>query len=236
MRANFASHLETKVPESGGRMERHTIQDAWSPVWSFHSLCWFGEPCHRLVLVHCAVHSTQPSTRTFPEHFMLPSADKLYGDADFIFQQDLHRPTLPKEPKPGSMTIVSLCNYCVISCNILIFWNPVFVGFMSWKPKLCTNKQLNTWNRLSCGPWIYNLWKFNVLNGIMEINKLFHDILIFWKGSVGLLSEFTLSQTKGSVHFRPTKQPQKACFLLEHTDPFQKFEYHGKFNYFRNST
>ncbi len=25
----------------------------------------------------------------FLEHFMLPSADKLYGDADFIFQQDL---------------------------------------------------------------------------------------------------------------------------------------------------
>ncbi len=23
------------------------------------------------------------------EHFILPSADKLYGDADFIFQQDL---------------------------------------------------------------------------------------------------------------------------------------------------
>ncbi len=31
----------------------------------------------------------QPSTRKFLEHFMLPSADKLYGDADFIFQQDL---------------------------------------------------------------------------------------------------------------------------------------------------
>ena len=28
MRANVASHLETKVPESGGRVERHTIQDA----------------------------------------------------------------------------------------------------------------------------------------------------------------------------------------------------------------
>ena len=26
--AKFASHLETKVPESGGRAERHTIQDA----------------------------------------------------------------------------------------------------------------------------------------------------------------------------------------------------------------
>lgn len=28
MRANFASHLETKDPEYGGRMERHTLQDA----------------------------------------------------------------------------------------------------------------------------------------------------------------------------------------------------------------
>ncbi len=36
------------------------------------------------------VHSqqSQSSTRKFV-HFMLPSADKLYGDADFIFQQDL---------------------------------------------------------------------------------------------------------------------------------------------------
>ena len=28
MRANFASHLETKVPESGERLERHRMQDA----------------------------------------------------------------------------------------------------------------------------------------------------------------------------------------------------------------
>ncbi len=31
----------------------------------------------------------QPSTWKCLEHFMLSSADKLYGDADFIFQQDL---------------------------------------------------------------------------------------------------------------------------------------------------
>ncbi len=64
----------------------------WTPVWSFHSQWWFGLPCHLLVLVHCVFwspQSTQPSTRKFLEHFMLPSADKLYGDADFIFQQDL---------------------------------------------------------------------------------------------------------------------------------------------------
>ncbi len=92
MKVNFAFNLEIKVPESGGRVERHRIHVAWSPVWSFHSQWWFGLPCHLLVLVHCVFwspQSTQPSTWTFLEHFMIPSADKLYGDADFIFQQDL---------------------------------------------------------------------------------------------------------------------------------------------------
>ncbi len=32
---------------------------------------------------------TAPVYQEILEHFMLPSADKLYGDADFIFQQDL---------------------------------------------------------------------------------------------------------------------------------------------------
>ncbi len=65
---NFAFHLEIKVPESGGRVERHRIHVAWSPVWSFHSQWWFGLPCHLLVLVHCVFwspQSTQPSTRNF---------------------------------------------------------------------------------------------------------------------------------------------------------------------------
>ncbi len=68
MKVNFAFHLEIKVPESGGRVERHRIHVAWSPVWSFHSQWWFGLPCHLLVLVHCVFwspQSTQPSTRTF---------------------------------------------------------------------------------------------------------------------------------------------------------------------------
>ncbi len=92
MKVNFAFHLEVKVPESEGRVERHRIHVAWSPVWSFHSQWWFGLPYHLLVLVYCVFwspQSTQPSTIKFLEHFMLPSADKLYGDADFIFQQDL---------------------------------------------------------------------------------------------------------------------------------------------------
>ncbi len=77
--------------KSGGRVERHRIHVAWSPVWSFHSQWWFGLPCHLLVLVHCVFWSPVNAAiyQEILEHFILPSADKLYRDADFIFQQDL---------------------------------------------------------------------------------------------------------------------------------------------------
>ncbi len=48
--------------------------------------------CHLLVLVHCVflkTNITAPIYQEILEHFMLPSADQLYGDADFIYQQDL---------------------------------------------------------------------------------------------------------------------------------------------------
>ncbi len=52
MRASCVFHLETKVLESGGRVEKLIAQVSWSPVLSFHSLWWFGVQC-LLVLVHC---------------------------------------------------------------------------------------------------------------------------------------------------------------------------------------
>ncbi len=55
------------------------------------------------------------------EHFMLPSADKLYGDADFIFQQDLAPAHTPKLPKAGSMTMVLLC---LIGQQTRLTWTP----------------------------------------------------------------------------------------------------------------
>ncbi len=58
MRASFVFHLETKVLESGGRVEKLIAQVAWSPVLSFHSLWWFGGQCHLLVLVHCVFLKT----------------------------------------------------------------------------------------------------------------------------------------------------------------------------------
>ncbi len=68
MRASFVFHLETKVLESGGRVEKLIAQVAWSPVLSFHSLWWFGVQCHQLVLVHCVFWkptSLHPFTKKF---------------------------------------------------------------------------------------------------------------------------------------------------------------------------
>ncbi len=67
MRASVVFHLETKVLESGGRVEKLIAQVAWSPVWSFHSLWWFGVQCHLLVLVHCVFG--KPSLHPFTKKF-----------------------------------------------------------------------------------------------------------------------------------------------------------------------
>ncbi len=79
MRASFVFHLETKVLESGGRVEKLIAQVAWSPVLSFHSLWWFGLQCHLLVLVHC-VFWKPTSLHRF--------TDKCWS-ISYIFQQDL---------------------------------------------------------------------------------------------------------------------------------------------------
>ncbi len=48
-----------------------------------HVICWCWSTVFLKSTVNAAVY------QEILEHFMLPSADKLYGDADFIFQQDL---------------------------------------------------------------------------------------------------------------------------------------------------
>ncbi len=88
MEVNFAFNLEIKVPESGGRVERHIINVAWSPVWSFQSVIIWVAMSSAGAGPLCFLKSTV-IYQDILEHFMLPSADKIYGDADFIFQQDL---------------------------------------------------------------------------------------------------------------------------------------------------
>lgn len=68
--------------------------DAYA-VWSFR-LWWSGVKCHLLVLLlacpRCFIKSkvNTASTRRFLQQLMLLSADKLYGDANFLFQWDSH--------------------------------------------------------------------------------------------------------------------------------------------------
>ncbi len=104
MRASFVFNLETKVLESGGRVEKLIAQVAWSPVLSFHSLWWFGVQCHLLVLVH----------RVFWKPTSLhPFTKKLWSTSWFLLLTSFLKllisfssriwllSTLPKAPKVG---------------------------------------------------------------------------------------------------------------------------------------
>ncbi len=71
-------------------------------IWAAMSSAGIGPLCFLKSTVNAAIY------QDILENFMLPAADKLYGDADFILQQDVHLPTVPKAPKAGSMTMVLL--------------------------------------------------------------------------------------------------------------------------------
>ncbi len=61
-------------------------------IWGVMSSAGVGPLCFLKTNV------TAPFYKDILEHFMLPSADQLFKDADYIFQQDLavHLSTLPK--------------------------------------------------------------------------------------------------------------------------------------------
>lgn len=71
------------------------IQGLLCPVWSFCSLWWFGVPCH----LHTAIY------QKILEHF-LPSANKLHGNANFLFQQDFECAHSAKTPTKWSAECV----------------------------------------------------------------------------------------------------------------------------------
>ncbi len=129
IKASFVFHLETKVLESGGRVEKLIAQVAWSPVISFHSLWWFGVQCHLLVLVHCVFWkptSLHPFTTTFwsTSCFLLLTSflKMLISFSSRIW----HLPTLPKAPKVGSMTMVLVClTGQQNNRNLIFFGSPV---------------------------------------------------------------------------------------------------------------
>ncbi len=91
MKVNVAFHLEIKVQslEEEWRGTDSMLLEVQCEVSTVsddlgcHVICW----CWSTVFYE--VHSQRSIYQEILEHFMLPSADKLYGDADFIFQQDL---------------------------------------------------------------------------------------------------------------------------------------------------
>ncbi len=104
MRASFVFHLETKVLESGGRVEKLIAQVAWSPVLSFHSLWWFGVQCHLLVLVHCVFWkptSLHPFTKKFWSTSCFLVLTSFLKMLISFSSRIWHLPTLPKAPKVG---------------------------------------------------------------------------------------------------------------------------------------
>ncbi len=72
-------------------------------IWAAMSSAGVGPLCFLKSTVNEAIY------QEILEHFMLPSADKLYGDADLISSRTWHLHTLPTVPEAGSMTMVLLC-------------------------------------------------------------------------------------------------------------------------------
>ncbi len=91
MKVNFAFNLETRSQslEEDWRGTESMLLEVQCEVSTVsddlgcHVICWCWST------VFSEVHSQRSHLPGNLEHFMLPSADKLYGDADFIFQQDL---------------------------------------------------------------------------------------------------------------------------------------------------
>ncbi len=90
MRASFVFHLETKVLEFKGG-EAHSPSCLKSSVKFPQSVMIWGAMSSADVGPLCFLKTnvTAPVYKEILEHFMLPSADQLFKDADFIFQQDL---------------------------------------------------------------------------------------------------------------------------------------------------
>ncbi len=111
MRASFVFHLETKVLESGGRVEKLIAQVTWSPVLSFHSLWWFGCNvicwCWFIVFFENQRHCTRLPRNVGALHasFCWPA----FKDADFIFQQDLAPAHTAKSTKSWLNDHVLVC-------------------------------------------------------------------------------------------------------------------------------
>ncbi len=84
-------------------------------IWAAMSSAGVGPLCFLKSTVNADIY------QDILEHFMLPSADKLYGEADFIFQQDLAPAHTAKGTKSWFNDHVLLC---LIGQQTHLTWTP----------------------------------------------------------------------------------------------------------------
>ncbi len=123
IKENLAFHLKTKVwglRKSGETQNPCCLKSSVKfpqsvMIWAAMSSAGVGPLCFLKSTVNAAIY------QELLEHFMLPSADKLYEMVISFSSRTWHLPTLPKVPKAGSMTMVLLC---LIGQQTLLTWTP----------------------------------------------------------------------------------------------------------------
>ncbi len=84
-------------------------------IWAAMSSAGVGPLCFLKSAVNATIY------QEILEHFRLPSTDKLYGDADLIFQQDLAPAHTAKGTKSWFNAMVLLC---LIGQQTRLTWTP----------------------------------------------------------------------------------------------------------------
>lgn len=114
------------------------------------NLCFLKSKAHRNILPECF--------RGLHDCFF-------WGSVCFIFQQDLAHAkyyTLTYHLKSTIFWLIWYDPNFFLS-SVKTFRIYVLMGFfLAGSPTYVKNKQINTWNHLNYGPWIYNLLKFNL--------------------------------------------------------------------------
>ncbi len=82
-------------------------------IWGAMSSAGVGPLCFMKIII------TAPVYQNILEHFMLPSADQLFKDADFIFQPDLAPAHTAKSTKSCFIIIM-----CLIGQQTHQTWTP----------------------------------------------------------------------------------------------------------------
>ncbi len=95
--------LEEERRDTESMLLESSVKFLKSVIWAAMSSAGVGPLCFIKSTVNASIY------QEILEHFMLPSADKLYGDADFISQQDLAPAHTAKDTKIWFNDHVLLC-------------------------------------------------------------------------------------------------------------------------------